>query len=204
MISDLMILLGDGGFFRDNGLNSLPSIRHICSLLNEPDIFSNISYKTVKTSLFVRNSKFSSSRQYTNELLDANRPKKEIPSPIVGVRSFNTGGKHAVVLEDPKVMGYNFINGRPYTAKSNKNLSHDKIYTDEDGYEYIKLRNSWTELPSIEIYLKKGAWKKNAYDNEDDIFCLLEANSGRNDADVDTFAEDEESKSNCYYIDFIV
>ena len=104
MISDLMILLGDGGFFRDNGLNSLPSIRHICSLLNEPDIFSNISYKTVKTSLFVRNSKFWFSGQYSNGLLDANRQKKEVHSPIVGVRSFNTGGKHAVVLEDPKVM----------------------------------------------------------------------------------------------------
>ena len=105
MISDLMILLGDGGFFRDDGLNSLPSIRHICSLLNEPDIFSNISYKTFKTSLFVRNSKFSIKKHKSNGRLDANRQKKQVHSPIVGVRSFNTGGTHAVVLEDPKVMG---------------------------------------------------------------------------------------------------
>merc|ERR1711879_945322 len=33
MISDLMILLGSGGFFRNNGLNSLPSIQYIVDLL---------------------------------------------------------------------------------------------------------------------------------------------------------------------------
>ena len=84
-------------------------------------------------------------------------------------------------------------------------MDHEKIYTDEDGYEYIKLKNSLNELPIIEVYLKKGAWKKNVYENEDDMFCLLEPNSRvTGGGQFDTFAEvDEESNSNCYYIDFI-
>ena len=49
LISDLMILLGHGGFFRDNGVNSLPSISFLADRLNEPNIFKNVSYKTVKT-----------------------------------------------------------------------------------------------------------------------------------------------------------
>ena len=57
MISDLMILLGVGGFFRNNGLNSLPSIQHIGDLLNEPNMFENVNYKTFKTVSFVKNSK---------------------------------------------------------------------------------------------------------------------------------------------------
>ena len=83
-------------------------------------------------------------------------------------------------------------------------LSFDKIYTDEEGYEYIKLKNSWTELPIIEVYLKKGAWKKNVYDNENDLFCLLEPNSSHaTNSNFDAFAvEDEESNSDCYFIDF--
>ena len=82
-----------------------------------------------------------------------------------------------------------------------RKISHNKIYTDEDGYEYIKLKNSWPELPIIEVYLKKGAWKKN---ENDDMFCLLEPDDQQMDGnDFDTFAEDdEETNSNCYYIEF--
>ena len=75
-------------------------------------------------------------------------------------------------------------------------ISHAKIYHDEDGYEYIKLKNSWASLPIIEVYLKKGAWKTN---DNGDMFCLFEPNS---DSDSDTFAAvDEETNSNCYYIE---
>ena len=58
-VSDIMILLGEGGFFRDNGVNSLPSVKHISNLLNDPNTFKNVSYKSIKTSSFVKNSKFS-------------------------------------------------------------------------------------------------------------------------------------------------
>ena len=46
----------------------------------------------------------------------------------------------------------------------------------------------------------KGAWKQNG----DDMFCLLEPNSQQTyDAYSGPIPEDdEESKSNCYYIDF--
>ena len=75
------------------------------------------------------------------------------------------------------------------------NLFHNQIYTDEEGYEYIKLKNSWTELPIIEVYLKKGAWKQ----NDNDMFCLFEPNSDQEDInDFDPFAVvDEESNSIC-------
>ena len=75
-------------------------------------------------------------------------------------------------------------------------ISHDKIYRDEDDYKYIKLKNSWASLPIIEVYLLKGAWKTN---DNGDMFRLFEPNS---DSDSDTFAAvDEETNSNCYYID---
>ena len=54
-----MVLLGSGGFFRDNGLNSLPSIKHIGSLLNDPSIFENVEIKIETVVSFVRKSKFS-------------------------------------------------------------------------------------------------------------------------------------------------
>ena len=70
MISDLTILLGVGGFFRNNGLNSLPSIQHIGDLLNEPNIFENVNYKTFKTVTFVRNSKFVSLKKDFSNVLN--------------------------------------------------------------------------------------------------------------------------------------
>ena len=105
MISDLIVLLTNGGFFRDIGLNHLPTVKHIADLLNRPNIFKNVSYKTIKTSTFVRNSKFSFQGHFSKVQLDANRPQSEILSPILVVQLFSTGGYHAVVLEDAKVMG---------------------------------------------------------------------------------------------------
>ena len=73
-------------------------------------------------------------------------------------------------------------------------ISHGKIYRDEYGYEYIKLKNSWAWLPIIEVYLKKGAWKENG----NDMFCLLEPNSQyTKDSDLDAFVQvDKESNNN--------
>ena len=68
MISDIMILLGEGGFFRYNGLNSLPSIKHISNLLDQPDIFKSVSYKSLKTSTFVKNSMFNTESHYLTVL----------------------------------------------------------------------------------------------------------------------------------------
>ena len=58
-MSDLMILLGSGGFFRDNGLNSLPSIKYIGSLLNDPNTFKELDVKIETVVSFVRKSKYS-------------------------------------------------------------------------------------------------------------------------------------------------
>ena len=58
MISDLMVLLGSGGFFRDNGFNSLPSIKYIGRLLNDPNIFKNVEVKIETIVSFVRKRKF--------------------------------------------------------------------------------------------------------------------------------------------------
>ena len=52
-----MILVGSGVSFRNNGLNSLPSIQHIGDFLNEPSMFKDVIYNTSKTIKFVRNSK---------------------------------------------------------------------------------------------------------------------------------------------------
>ena len=56
-ISDLMVLLENGGFFRDNGLNSLPSVKHLCSLLNDPNIFKNVDVKNETVVSFIRKRK---------------------------------------------------------------------------------------------------------------------------------------------------
>ena len=58
LISDLMILLGHGGFFHDNGLNSLPSIKYIASLLSESDLLTNVNPIIEKTFSFVTKRKF--------------------------------------------------------------------------------------------------------------------------------------------------
>ena len=100
----MIILLGSGGFFRDGGLNHLPSIKHIADLLNKPNIFKNVSYKIDKTSRFLRKSKFSFRNCLSTILSDANRPESETHSPIVIVQLFS-GGFHAVVMNDTKVMG---------------------------------------------------------------------------------------------------
>ena len=112
MISDLMVLLESGGFFHDNGLNSLPSINHICSLLNDPNFFKSVSAKNESLVSFVRKSKFSMRKCLIQVYLDNNRAEKESPSPIVGVEMYDGVGvydsetcklqKHAVVLKDYK------------------------------------------------------------------------------------------------------
>ena len=66
IISDLMVLLENGCFFRDNGLNSLPSIKHICSLLNDSNIFNNVETKTETIVSFVRQSKFPEHKSLLN------------------------------------------------------------------------------------------------------------------------------------------
>ena len=63
MISDLMILLENGGFFRDNGLNSLPSIKHICGILNEPNIFKSVNVQNETIVSFVRKSKLQTEKR---------------------------------------------------------------------------------------------------------------------------------------------
>ena len=116
MISDLMILLESGGFFRDSGLNSLPSIKHICSILNDPNIFKDVSAKNQTLVSFVRKSKFSKKNCLFQVYLDNNRPEKEVHSPIVGVEMYDGVGvhdpekcklqKHAVTLKDHKLLGF--------------------------------------------------------------------------------------------------
>ena len=64
LISDLMILLGSGGFFRDNGLNSLPSIKYVGSLLKDPSTFKKFDVKIETIVSFVRNSKFSEHKSF--------------------------------------------------------------------------------------------------------------------------------------------
>ena len=53
----LMDLLQHGGFFRDNGLNSLPSINHAASLLGKPDIFKNFNLRRENIETFLIKSK---------------------------------------------------------------------------------------------------------------------------------------------------
>ena len=115
-----MILLECGGFFRDNGLNSLPSIKHICSILNAPNIFKNVTAQNETIVSFVRKSKFFfKQKRLVQVYLDNNRPEDEVDfvqSPIVGVEMYNGNEvfdpqkfkiqKHAVVLEDHKQLGF--------------------------------------------------------------------------------------------------
>ena len=65
-ITDLMTLLENGGFFRDNGLNSLPSIKHLGSLLNDQNIFRNVGTKVETIVSFVRNSEFSEQKLFAH------------------------------------------------------------------------------------------------------------------------------------------
>ena len=112
MISDLMILFENGGFFRDNGLNSLPSIKCIGSLLNEPNAFKNVETKVDTIVSFIKKSKFSEQKQLVHFCLDTNRPKEEVHSPIVGVEMYSKNDqtvkiqKHAVLLNDLTLTGY--------------------------------------------------------------------------------------------------
>ena len=52
-----MDLLENGGFFRENGFNSLPSVKHIAGLLKMPNIFKNVSVKIENIGTFLTNSK---------------------------------------------------------------------------------------------------------------------------------------------------
>ena len=80
-----------------------------------------------------------------------------------------------------------------FTAKSQ---SRDKIDKDDYDYEYIKLKNSWVDLPDLEVYLD-GSWKENG----DKMVRLYDpAQYSENNSEFDSFA-DLESKSTCYYID---
>ena len=111
-----MVLLENGGFFRNNGLNSLPSIKHICRLLNDPNIFKNVNVKHETIVSFVKKSKFSMQKRLVQVYLDKNRPEKDVHSPIVGVEMYDgvkvydpetcTLQKHAVVLRDHKLLGF--------------------------------------------------------------------------------------------------
>ena len=56
--SDLMNLLRYGGFFRDNGLNSLPSIKHMANLLGETNFFKRFTVKTENIEEFLNESKW--------------------------------------------------------------------------------------------------------------------------------------------------
>ena len=106
-----MVLLANGGFFRDNGFNSLPSIKHICSLLNDPNIFKSVEIKTETIVSFVRKSKFSGQKYFAQLYLDTNRPEKDVYRPIVGVEMYSNDDpkvkiqKHAVVLKESKLLG---------------------------------------------------------------------------------------------------
>ena len=112
-----MVLLENGGFFRNNGLNSLPSVKHICRLLNDPDIFKNVDAKNETVVSFIRKSKLWNVRRLVQVHLDNSRPDKDVHSPIVGVEMYDGVGvydpdvfklqniqlqKHAVVLKDLK------------------------------------------------------------------------------------------------------
>ena len=111
MISDLMVLLENGGFFRDNGLNSLPSIKHIGALLNDPGTFKNFEAKIQTIVSFVRKRKFLEQTYFVQLHLDTNRLEEEVHSPIVGVEMYSKDDqnvkiqKHAVVLKTPKQLG---------------------------------------------------------------------------------------------------
>ena len=106
-----MILLENGGFFQDNGLNSLPSIKHICDILNDPNIFKNFEVKKGTIVSFVRNSKFSEQKSIVHLYLDINRPEENVHSPIVGVELYYKDDqnveikKHAVLLKEAKLLG---------------------------------------------------------------------------------------------------
>ena len=110
-MSDLMILLGSGGFFRDNGLNSLPSIKYIGSLLKNPNTFKELDVKIETVVSFVRKSKFLRQKSFAQLYLDTKRPEKKVHSPIVGVEFYFKDDqnveikKHAVVLNNLKPLG---------------------------------------------------------------------------------------------------
>ena len=106
-MSDLMILLGSGGFFRDNGLNSLPSIKYVGSLLNDPNTFKELDVKIETVVSFVRKSKYTEQKSFTQVYLDTNRPENQVHAPIVVVELWSNLEiqQHAVVLKDPKLSG---------------------------------------------------------------------------------------------------
>ena len=80
-MSDLMILLGSGGFFRDNGLNSLPSIKYIGSLLNDPNIFKELDVKIETVVSFVRKSKYIEQKSFTLSLSRYQSTRKSSSRP---------------------------------------------------------------------------------------------------------------------------
>ena len=106
-----MVLLGSGGFFRDCGLNSLPSIRHLGRVLNDPNIFTNFKVKTQTVASFARKSKFLEQTIFSQRYIDTNRAEEEVHSPIIIVEFYFNADpnaeikQHAVVLKDSKLMG---------------------------------------------------------------------------------------------------
>ena len=62
--------------------------------------------------------------------------------------------------------------------------------------EYIKLKNSWRNLPNLEVFLD-GQWKENGEEDGKKMVRLID---GQSMTHHDSFAEPE-SKSICFYID---
>ena len=62
--------------------------------------------------------------------------------------------------------------------------------------EYIKLKNSWRNLPNLEVYLD-GLWKENGEEDGKKMVRLID---GQSMSHHNSFAVPE-SRSLCYYID---
>ena len=63
--------------------------------------------------------------------------------------------------------------------------------------EYIKLKNSWRNLPNLEVFLD-GQWKENGEEDGKKMVRLID---GQSMTHHDSFAVPE-NKSICYYVDF--
>ena len=109
-IKHLMNLLSYGGFFRENGLNSLPSIKRIAKLMKMSDVFKNVNPKIESIKTFLDKSKNSivSLNYLKFTVLDSAYFCHEIHSPIIGLDleflnekdPKKAHGRHAVVLRE--------------------------------------------------------------------------------------------------------
>ena len=141
-IMHVLNLLTSGGFFRDNGLNSLPSIKQIARILNLKSGFKS-ELKTEKIVLMCQRRKFIEIFGFDLVLIDSG----DNHLPIVYLEN-STGGFHATILKETKI---STINNNQFIIVKNSDTNESEIQVNLD---MTQRTNGWRLAVDVGLYIE--------------------------------------------------